>query len=87
MIKNAKKPVIYSGGGCLDAAEELTQFAKMAGIPICSALMGLGAFPESDDLSLRMLGMHGAVYANYAIDNADLMLAFALDSTIASRVN
>ena len=78
MIKNAKKPVIYSGGGCLDASDELTQFAKAAGIPICSTLMGLGAFPESDDLSLRMLGMHGAVYANYAIDNADLMLAFGV---------
>jgi len=78
MIKNAKKPVIYSGGGCLDASDELTQFAKQAGIPICSTLMGLGAFPESDDLSLRMLGMHGAVYANYAIDNADLMLAFGV---------
>ena len=78
MIKNAKKPVIYSGGGCLDASDELTQFAKAAGIPICSTLMGLGAFPESGDLSLRMLGMHGAVYANYAIDNADLMLAFGV---------
>ena len=55
MIKNAKKPVIYSGGGCLDAAEELTQFAKMAGIPICSTLMGLGAFPESDDLGVPNL--------------------------------
>jgi len=78
MIKKAKKPVIYSGGGCLDAADELTQFARATGIPICSTLMGLGAFPESDDLSLRMLGMHGAVYANYAIDNADLMLAFGV---------
>jgi acetolactate synthase-1/2/3 large subunit len=45
MIKNAKKPVIYSGGGCLDASDELTQFAKAAGIPICSTLMGLCAFP------------------------------------------
>jgi acetolactate synthase I/II/III large subunit len=78
LIKKSKKPIIYSGGGCLDASQELTDFARALGIPVCSTLMGLGAFPESDKLSLNMLGMHGAVYANYAIDNADLMLAFGV---------
>jgi len=77
-IKAAKKPVFYIGGGALDAAEELNQFAKKAGIPVASTLMGLGAFDLSNDLSLSMLGMHGTVFANYAVDQADLLIALGV---------
>ena len=76
-IDEADKPVIYAGGGVIisEAAEELTQLAREANIPVTTTLMGLGAFPEDDPLSLRMLGMHGTVYANYAVQNCDLMIA------------
>jgi len=78
MLLAAKKPVVYAGGGCLDAAPELKEFIERTGIPVTNTLMGLGCYPASDELSLDMLGMHGAVYANYAIDSADLLLAFGV---------
>ena len=78
LIKNSKRPVVYAGGGCLDADRELIEFCRSTGIPVTNTLMGLGSFPQSDDLSLSMLGMHGAVYANYAINSADLLLAFGV---------
>ena len=78
MIKDAKRPVVYAGGGCLDAAPELKEFIESTGIPITNTLMGLGCYPASDELCLDMLGMHGAVYANYAVDSADLLLAFGV---------
>jgi len=55
-------------GGTLDASEELREFARATGIPITSTLMGLGSYPTDDPQSLQMLGMHGTVFANYAID-------------------
>ncbi|WOH05194.1 hypothetical protein DCAR_0624608 [Daucus carota subsp. sativus] len=78
LIGESKKPVLYVGGGCLNSSEELKRFVELTGIPVASTLMGLGAFPGSDDLSLRMLGMHGTVYANYAVDQSDLLLAFGV---------
>ena len=78
MIKDAKRPVVYAGGGCLDAAPELKEFIESTGIPITNTLMGFGCYPASDELCLDMLGMHGAVYANYAVDSADLLLAFGV---------
>ncbi|MFW5982520.1 MAG: biosynthetic-type acetolactate synthase large subunit [Candidatus Brocadiia bacterium] len=85
-INGAEKPVVYAGGGVIvsEASEELRGFARQANIPVTTTLMGLGAFPESDPLSLRMLGMHGTVYANYAIQNADLI--FAVGSRFDDRV-
>ena len=74
-LHGAARPVLYIGGGCLDAAGELRAVARAAGIPVASTLMGLGAFPASDPLALGMLGMHGTVAANYAVDRADLLLA------------
>lgn len=76
-IRRSKKPILYVGGGCInsDAAEELTRFARRAKIPVTMTCMGLGAFPGDDPLSLHMLGMHGTVYSNYAINEADLLLA------------
>ncbi|PWA40181.1 acetolactate synthase 1 [Artemisia annua] len=78
LVSEAKKPVLYAGGGCMDASEELRRFVELTGIPVTNTLMGLGTFPASDDLSLRMLGMHGTVYANYAVDKSDLLLAFGV---------
>lgn len=76
-INRAEKPIIYAGGGIISsgASVELIQFARQANIPVTTTLMGLGAFPENDKLSLGMLGMHGTRYANYAISEADLIIA------------
>ena len=54
----AKKPVLYVGGGCLDASRELREFVAKTGIPVASTLMGLGAFPDSDDLALQVCPYH-----------------------------
>eukprot|EP00877_Chromochloris_zofingiensis_P001540 jgi/Chrzof1/11387/Cz05g34270.t1 len=77
-LKGAKKPVIYLGGGCLDASEEVREFVSKTGLPVASTLMGLGVYPGSDPLALQMLGMHGTVYANYAVDQADLLIALGV---------
>ena len=80
MVKESRKPIIYSGGGIVtgEASEELREFAQKTQIPVAQTLMGLGAFPETDPLSLQMLGMHGSVYSNYAVNHADLLLAFGV---------
>jgi acetolactate synthase-1/2/3 large subunit len=77
LIEESSKPVIYSGGGVVlsNASEELRQFVKKTGIPITTTLLGMGAYPETDPLSLEMLGMHGTYYANYAVHNSDLLIA------------
>jgi acetolactate synthase-1/2/3 large subunit len=79
-IKRAKKPVIYAGGGIIagEASEELRTLVKKTGIPVAMTLMGLGAYPGDDKLSLDMLGMHGSVYSNYAVESCDLLLAFGV---------
>ncbi len=79
-IKHSRRPVMYVGGGVINsnAADELTKFAKKTRIPVAMTVMGLGAFPGEDPQSLHMLGMHGTVYANYAVDEADLLLAFGV---------
>ncbi|KAK8585479.1 hypothetical protein V6N13_050458 [Hibiscus sabdariffa] len=78
LISESKRPVLYVGGGCLNSSEELKRFIELTGIPVASTLMGLGSFPSSDPLSLQMLGMHGTVCANYAVDKSDLLLAFGV---------
>ncbi|KAF5803861.1 Acetolactate synthase 1 [Helianthus annuus] len=78
LVGEAKRPVLYVGGGCLNSDDELRRFVELTGIPVASTLMGLGAYPASSDLSLHMLGMHGTVYANYAVDKSDLLLAFGV---------
>jgi acetolactate synthase-1/2/3 large subunit len=90
MIRRAKRPVIYAGGGIISAgaSEELTSFARKTQIPVTTTLMGIGAFPGDDPLSLDFLGMHGSVYANYAVDNADLLLALGVrfDDRVTGKV-
>jgi acetolactate synthase I/II/III large subunit len=80
LIEKSKKPVILCGHGVLQskAEEELMQFAVKTQIPVASTLLGLGAFPASHELSLGMMGMHGEVHTNLAIQNADLLLAFGM---------
>lgn len=77
-ISESKKPVLYVGGGCMAASEELRRFVELTKIPVTSTLMGLGVYPTDGELSLKMLGMHGTVYSNYAVDKADLLLAFGV---------
>ncbi|MFO0917563.1 MAG: biosynthetic-type acetolactate synthase large subunit [Planctomycetaceae bacterium] len=80
LIRESKKPVFYIGGGVLqaEASEELTKFARKTGIPVATTVMGIGAFPGDDKQSLHMLGMHGTVYSNYAVNESDLLLAFGV---------
>ena len=77
LIKEAKKPLIIAGAGILKskASEYLREFAEKTDTPVTMTLLGLGAFPGNHELSLGMLGMHGTVYANYATDEADLIIA------------
>ena len=72
----AKRPIILAGGGVImaNAAEELTQLARMAHIPVTCTLMGLGGFPDTDKLSLGMVGMHGTYASNLAVNNTDLLI-------------
>ncbi|MGQ0635839.1 MAG: biosynthetic-type acetolactate synthase large subunit [Planctomycetaceae bacterium] len=90
-IRRSRKPILYVGGGAIhsDASEELHQFAKRTRVPVALTLMGLGAFPGRDPQSLHMLGMHGTAYANYAINEADLLLAFGVrfDDRVTGRVS
>jgi acetolactate synthase-1/2/3 large subunit len=78
LINIAKKPVIYAGQGVVlseGGPELLRAFADKAALPVTTTLHGLGAFDELDEKSLHMLGMHGAAYANMAIQEADLIIA------------
>tara|TARA_S200000501_G_scaffold239254_1_gene224169 strand:+ start:248 stop:1987 length:1740 start_codon:yes stop_codon:yes gene_type:complete len=75
ILKEAKKPVIYAGGGVIqsNASEELVNLSKMVGAPVTNTLMGLGAFPATDNQFIGMLGMHGTYEANMVMSEADLI--------------
>ena len=77
LIKEAKRPILYAGGGVVlaNASEELRQLTLKTQIPITVTLMGLGAFPETHPLAMEMPGMHGSCCANYAFTDADLVIA------------
>ena len=79
-IRRSRRPVLYVGGGCVngEASAALREFVERTGIPVSMTAMGLGAFPGEHPHSLHMLGMHGTVYANYAINEADLLLALGV---------
>ncbi len=76
MLTSARKPVIYVGGGAIisEASEEVRALARKLNAPVTTTLMGLGAYPENDPLSLKMLGMHGTWYANTAVMMCDLLV-------------
>jgi acetolactate synthase-1/2/3 large subunit len=90
-IKRSRRPVIYAGGGVISsgASAELRELVKKTGIPITSTLMGLGAYPSGDPLFLDMLGMHGSVYANWAVDQCDLLIALGVrfDDRVTGKVS
>ncbi|MFH1774228.1 MAG: acetolactate synthase large subunit [Methanobacteriota archaeon] len=77
MLINAARPIILAGGGVIlsGAVEELRQIAEMLGAPVATSLMGKGAFPENHPFALGMIGMHGRKAGNYAINDADVILA------------
>ena len=91
LIREAKRPVIISGGGILlgKAWRELYTLAKHLNCPVTSTLMGLGGFPGTDPLWLGMPGMHGTYYANMAISHCDLLIAVGVrfDDRVTSRVD
>lgn len=91
LLQDAKRPLIYSGGGVISARahRELTWLARRLNVPVTSTLMGLGAFPGDDDLWLGMLGMHGTYAANMAVNNCDLLLAIGarFDDRVTGKVN
>ncbi len=93
LLKSAKRPIIYTGGGVInagpEAAEMLTRLVRETGFPCTSTLMGLGAFPASDPLFLGMLGMHGTVEANLTMHGCDVMLAVGarFDDRVTGRLN
>ncbi|MEY4914377.1 MAG: hypothetical protein RJA02_646 [Armatimonadota bacterium] len=91
LIAQAKKPVLYVGGGAKAAgAEHLVQaLAHKTGFPVTTTLHGLGTFPENDPLSLGMLGMHGTAYANLAVEHCDLLIAIGarFDDRVTGKVS
>lgn len=91
MVRQSKRPIIYAGGGVItaNAAPLLKAFADKTGIPVALTVHGLGAFPSKHYLCLQMLGMHGTVYANYAINEADLLLALGVrfDDRVTGKVS
>jgi acetolactate synthase-1/2/3 large subunit len=90
LIKSAKRPMIYAGGGIIsgNASDELLEFAERTQIPVATTLMGIGGFPEGHPLSLKWLGMHGTVYANCAVNESDLLLALGVrfDDRVTGKV-
>jgi acetolactate synthase-1/2/3 large subunit len=90
MIERAKEPMIYCGGGIIsgNASAELLEFAERTQIPVATTLMGIGCFPETHPLSLKWLGMHGTVYANNAVNEADLLLAIGVrfDDRVTGKI-
>ena len=96
LIEKSERPLLYVGGGIIsaDASDALRRLVAATGIPVTSTIMGVGAFPETHELSLRWLGMHGSAYANWAVsgefekdaegnsqkvaEGADLLLAFGV---------
>jgi acetolactate synthase-1/2/3 large subunit len=79
-LRGSKRPIIYGGGGLVSsgASAALREFAHKTGVPVALTLHGLGSFPGDHYLCLQMLGMHGTVYSNYAVNEADLLLAFGV---------
>ncbi len=77
LIRQAKRPLLYVGGGAISASAhaEILELAEMFKIPVTTTLMGKGAFDENHSLSLGMLGMHGTAYANFAVSECDLLIA------------
>ena len=90
-IMSSKQPIIYAGGGIIisGAHKELLELATKTQIPVTTTMLGLGGFPETDKLSLGMLGMHGTAYANHATMDSDLIIAIGarFDDRVTGKVD
>jgi acetolactate synthase-1/2/3 large subunit len=90
LLRMSERPLIYAGGGINsgDAAAELREFAEHFGIPVVTTLMGIGGVDTTSPLSLRMLGMHGTAFANYAVEDCDFLFAIGsrFDDRVAGKV-
>jgi acetolactate synthase-1/2/3 large subunit len=90
-ISKAKRPIIYAGGGVINAnaSEELRELVELTQAPITMTLMGLGAFPGTHPLSLGMLGMHGSYATNMAVHNCDLLIAVGarFDDRVTGKIS
>jgi acetolactate synthase-1/2/3 large subunit len=93
LMRNAKRPVFYTGGGVINSGPQATallrEFVRLTGFPITSTLMGLGAYPASDPQWLGMLGMHGTYEANLAMHDCDVMICIGarFDDRITGRLD
>ncbi len=90
IIKNAKRPLLYVGGGVImsDGYRELRLFAKENNLPVTMTLQGLGAFPMTDSQSLGMLGMHGTYWANQAVNHCDVLVSLGarFDDRVTGKI-
>ncbi|MFA7160317.1 MAG: biosynthetic-type acetolactate synthase large subunit [Kiritimatiellia bacterium] len=90
-INKASRPLLYVGGGVIlsNASGELTSLARKGRLPVTTTLLGLGSFPETDPLALRMLGMHGSVTANYATQHCDLLVSIGarFDDRVTGKIS
>ena len=93
LLKRAERPIVYAGGGVINAGPEasrlLAEFVRLTGFPCTNTLMGLGAYPASDRQFLGMLGMHGTVEANMAMHGCDVMLNIGarFDDRVTGRLD
>ncbi|MCX5961744.1 MAG: biosynthetic-type acetolactate synthase large subunit [Cyanobacteria bacterium] len=91
LIREAKKPLLYVGGGSIaaHAHDEVAQLAERFSLPVTTTLMGLGAFDEHHPLSVGMLGMHGTAYANFGVTQCDLLIAVGarFDDRVTGRLS
>lgn len=90
MILEARKPILYVGGGATlaDVSEDLLAFAEMIQAPVTTTLMGMASFPQTHPLSVGMLGMHGTFYANMAVTDSDLLIALGarFDDRVTGKI-
>ncbi len=91
MMMQAERPIIYAGGGVIisNTSSELLKLAETINAPVTTTLLGIGAFPQSHPLSLGMLGMHGTRYANYAVQESDLLIAIGarFDDRVTGKID
>jgi len=91
MLENAERPLIYAGGGVMlsNSSDKLIQFAEKIDAPVTTTLMAMGAIPVGHRLNLGMLGMHGTKYANYAVQECDLLIAVGarFDDRVTGKVD
>ncbi|MCC5874779.1 MAG: biosynthetic-type acetolactate synthase large subunit, partial [Candidatus Sumerlaeia bacterium] len=89
-LSESERPLLYVGGGVINSnsAKELREFSERYQIPVTTTLLGIGAVDVHDDLSLHMLGMHGTAYANYAVEDCDMLIAVGsrFDDRVAGKV-